>query len=105
MYLESIYRFLPTLVAGKGRTAYKSNDPYVKLQGTSAKLLGNAFYGRQIENKEGRLKNYLVRDDKSIENLLHDKRYKGFFKLNEYAFEIYKLPSSVTVNGAYNIGI
>ena len=96
--------FLPTLVADKRRIEDKSNDPYVKLQRTSAKLLGNAFYGKQIENKEGRLKTYLVRDDKSIENLLHDKRYKGFNKLNEYASEIDMLPSSVTINGAYHIG-
>ena len=95
---------MATLVTGKRRIADKSNYPYVKLQGTSAKLLGNAFYGKQIENKDGRLKTCLVRDDESIENLLHDTRYKEFNKLNEYVFEIDMLPSSVTINGAYHIG-
>ena len=37
--------FLATLVVDKRRIADKSSDPYVKFQGTFAKLLGNTFYG------------------------------------------------------------
>ena len=63
---------MPTLIGDKRRIADKSNDPYVKLQRESAKILGNAFYGKQIQNKEGRLKTYLVQDHENIEKYLHE---------------------------------
>ena len=47
---------LPTLVAGKRRIADYSDDSYVTLQEITLKLLENALYGKDIENKEGRLK-------------------------------------------------
>ena len=80
-------------------------DPNKKVLGNQAKLRGNSFYGKMIENKENHKNISYSFDTDEIYKKIRSKHFRGMTYIGENVFEIEMAKKTIRINMPYHIGI
>ena len=97
------FKWFPEEVSSARREA--DNDKNKKQLGDTAKLKGNSFYGKMIENLEKHISTKFTTDEKLIDNIFRSPFFEDLEEINEGVFEVRQRKRQVTITRPYQCGI
>ena len=97
------FKWFPEEVSSARRAA--DNDKNKKQLGDTAKLKGNSFYGKMIENLEKHISTKFTTDEKLIDNIFRSPFFEDLEEINEGVFEVRQRKKQVTITRPYQCGI
>ena len=97
------FAWFPEEVSSARRDA--DNDKNKKQLGDTAKLKGNSFYGKMIENLEKHMTTKFTRDEKLIDKIFRSPFFEDLEEINEGVFEVNQRKRKVTITRPYQCGI
>ena len=97
------FAWFPEEVSSARRAA--DNDKNKKQLGDTAKLKGNSFYGKMIENLEKHMTTKFTRDEKLIDKIFRSPYFEDLEEINEGVFEVRQRKRKVTITRPYQCGI
>ena len=97
------FAWFPEEVSSARRAA--DNDKNKKQLGDTAKLKGNSFYGKMIENLEKHMNTKFTKDEKLIDEIFRSPYFEDLEEINEGVFEVRQRKRKVTITRPYQCGI
>ena len=97
------FKWFPEEVSSARRDA--DNDKNKKQLGDTAKLKGNSFYGKMIENLEKHISTKFTTDEKLIDNIFRSPFFEDLEEINAGVFEVRQRKRQVTITRPYQCGI
>ena len=97
------FKWFPEEVSSARRDA--DNDKNKKQLGDTAKLKGNSFYGKMIENLEKHISTKFTTDQKLIDEIFRSPFFEDLEEINEGVFEVRQRKRKVTITRPYQCGI
>ena len=97
------FKWFPEEVSSARRAA--DNDKNKKQLGDTAKLKGNSFYGKMIENLEKHISTKFTRDEKLIDKIFRSPFFEDLEEINAGVFEVRQRKRQVTITRPYQCGI
>ena len=97
------FKWFPEEVSSARRDA--DNDKNKKQLGDTAKLKGNSFYGKLIENLEKHISTKFTTDEKLIDEIFRSPFFEDLEEINEGVFEVRQRKRKVTITRPYQCGI
>ena len=97
------FKWFPEEVSSARREA--DNDKNKKQLGDTAKLKGNSFYGKMIENLEKHISTKFTKDEKLIDKIFRSPFFEDLEEINEGVFEVRQRKKQVTITRPYQCGI
>ena len=97
------FKWFPEEVSSARREA--DNDKNKKQLGDTAKLKGNSFYGKMIENLEKHISTKLTTDEKLIDKIFRSPFFEDLEEINKGVFEVRQRKRQVTITRPYQCGI
>ena len=97
------FAWFPEEVSSARRDA--DNDKNKKQLGDTAKLKGNSFYGKMIENLEKHMNTKFTKDEKLIDEIFRSPFFEDLEEINEGVFEVRQRKRKVTITRPYQCGI
>ena len=97
------FKWFPEEVSSARREA--DNDKNKKQLGDTAKLKGNSFYGKMIENLEKHISTKFTTDEKLIDNIFRSPFFEDLEEINEGVFEVRQRKKQVKITRPYQCGI
>ena len=93
------FKWFPEEVSSARRDA--DNDKNKKQLGDTAKLKGNSFYGKMIENLEKHISTKFTTDEKLIDNIFRSPFFDNLEEINAGVFEVRQRKRQVTITRPY----
>ena len=97
------FAWFPEEVSSARRDA--DNDKNKKQLGDTAKLKGNSFYGKMIENLEKHMNTKFTKDEKLIDEIFRSPYFDDLEEISEGVFEVRQRKRRVTITRPYQCGI
>ena len=97
------FAWFPEEVSSARRAA--DQDKNKKQLGDTAKLKGNSFYGKMIENLEKHMTTKFTKDEKLIDKIFRSPFFEDPEEINEGVFEVRQRKRQVTITRPYQCGI
>ena len=97
------FKWFPEDVSSARRAA--DQDKNKKQLGDTAKLKGNSFYGKMIENLEKHMNTKFTTDEKLIDKIFRSPFFEDLEEVSEGAFEVRQRKKRVTITRPYQCGI
>ena len=97
------FKWFPEEFSSARREA--DNDKNKKQLGDTAKLKGNSFYGKMIENLEKHISTKFTTDEKLIDKIFRSPFFEDLEEINEGVFEVRQRKKQVTITRPYQCGI
>ena len=97
------FKWFPEEVSSARRAA--DNDKNKKQLGDTAKLKGNSFYRKMIENLEKHMTTKFTTDEKLIDKIFRSPFFEDLEEINEGVFEVRQRKRQVTITRPYQCGI
>ena len=97
------FKWFPEEVSSARRAA--DNDKNKKQLGDTAKLKGNSFYGKMIENLEKHMTTKFTRDEKLIDKIFRSPFFEDLEEISNGVFEVRQRKRQVTITRPYQCGI
>ena len=97
------FKWFPEEVSSARRAA--DNDKNKKQLGDTAKLKGNSFYGKMIENLEKHISTKFTTDEKLIDKIFRSPFFEDLEEINAGVFEVRQRKKQVTITRPYQCGI
>ena len=97
------FKWFPEEVSSARREA--DNDKNKKQLGDTAKLKGNSFYEKMIENLEKHISTKFTTDEKLIDKIFRSPFFEDLEEINEGVFEVRQRKKQVTITRPYQCGI
>ena len=97
------FKWFPEEVSSARRAA--DNDKNKKQLGDTAKLKGNSFYGKMIENLEKHISTKFTTDEKLIDKIFRSPFFEDLEEINKGVFEVRQRKRQVTITRPYQCGI
>ena len=97
------FKWFPEEVSSARRAA--DNDKNKKQLGDTAKLKGNSFYGKMIENLEKHMNTKFTTDEKLIDEIFRSPFFDDLEEISEGVFEVRQRKRRVTITRPYQCGI
>ena len=97
------FKWFPEEVSGARRAA--DQDKNKKQLGDTAKLKGNSFYGKMMENLEKHMNTKFTTDEKLIDKIFRSPYFDDLEEISNGAFEVSQRKSRVTITRPYQCGI
>ena len=97
------FKWFPEEVSSARRAA--DQDKNKKQLGDTAKLKGNSFYGKMIENLEKHMNTKFTTDEKLIDKIFRSPFFEDLEEINEGVFEVRQCKRKVTITRPYQCGI
>ena len=97
------FAWFPEEVSSARRAA--DNDKNKKQLGDTAKLKGNSFYGKMIENLGKHMNTKFTTDEKLIDKIFRSPFFEDLEEINEGVFEVGQRKRQVTITRPYQCGI
>ena len=97
------FKWFPEEVSSARRAA--DNDKNKKQLGDTAKLKGNSFYGKMIENLEKHMTTKFTRDEKLIDQIFRSPFFEDLEEINAGVFEVRQRKRQVAITRPYQCGI
>ena len=97
------FKWFPEEVSNARRAADK--DKNKKQLGDTAKLKGNSFYGKMIENLEKHMNTKFTTNEKLIDEIFRSPFFEDLEEINEGVFEVRQRKKQVTITRPYQCGI
>ena len=97
------FKWFPEEVSSARRDA--DNDKNKKQLGDTAKLKGNSFYGKMIENLEKHKNTKFTTDENLIDKIFRSPFFEDLEEINEGVFEVRQRKRQVTITRPYQCGI
>ena len=98
-----LFKWFPEEVSSARRAA--DNDKNKKQLGDTAKLKGNSFYGKMIENLEKHMNTKFTRDEKLIDKIFRSPYFDDLEEISNGVFEVSQRKRRVTITRPYQCGI
>ena len=97
------FKWFPEEVSSARRAA--DQDKNKRHLGDTAKLKGNSFYGKMIENLEKHMNTKFTTNEKLIDNIFRSPFFEDLEEINEGVFEVRQRKKQVTITRPYQCGI
>ena len=97
------FAWFPEEVSSARRAA--DNDKNKKQLGDTAKLKGNSFYGKMIENLEKHMNTKFTTNEKLIDEIFRSPFFDDLEEISEGVFEVSQRKKRVTIKRPYQCGI
>ena len=97
------FKWFPEEVSSARRAA--DNDKNKKQLGDTAKLKGNSFYGKMIENLEKHMNTKFTTNEKLIDEIFRSPFFDDLEEISNGAFEVSQRKRRVTIKRPYQCGI
>ena len=97
------FKWLPEEVSAARRAA--DQDKNKKQLGDTAKLKGNSFYGKMIENLEKHMNTKFTTDEELIDKIFRSPYFDDLEEISEGVFEVRQRKRQVTITRPYQCGI
>ena len=97
------FKWFPEEVSSARRAA--DNDKNKKQLGDTAKLKGNSFYGKMIENLEKHMNTKFTTNEKLIDKIFRSSFFDDLEEISNGAFEVSQRKKRVTITRPYQCGI
>ena len=97
------FKWFPEEVSGARRAA--DQDKNKRQLGDTAKLKGNSFYGKMIENLEKHMNTKFTTDEKLIDEIFRSPYFDDLEEISNGAFEVSQRKRRVTIKRPYQCGI
>ena len=97
------FKWFPEEVSSARRAA--DNDKNKKQLGDTAKLKGNSFYGKMIENLEKHMSTKFLTDENLIDKIFRSPYFDDLEEISNGAFEVSQRKRRVTIPRPYQCGI
>ena len=97
------FAWFPEEVSSARRDA--DQDKNKKQLGDTAKLKGNSFYGKMIENLEIHMNTKFTKDEKLIDEIFRSPYFDDLEEISEGVFEVRQRKRQVTITRPYQCGI
>ena len=97
------FKWFPEEVSSARRDA--DNDKNKKQLGDTAKLKGNSFYGKMIENLEKHMNTKFTTNEKLIDEIFRSPFFEDLEEISNGAFEVRQRKRQVTITRPYQCGI
>ena len=97
------FKWFPEEVSGARRAA--DQDKNKKQLGDTAKLKGNSFYGKMIENLEKHMNTKFTTDEKLIDKIFRSPYFDDLEEISNGAFEVSQRKRRATITRPYQCGI
>ena len=97
------FKWFPEEVSSARRAA--DQDKNKKQLGDTAKLKGNSFYGKMIENLEKHISTKFTKDEKLIDKIFRSPFFDNLEEINKGVFEVRQRKRQVTITRPYQCGI
>ena len=97
------FAWFPEEVSSARRAA--DNDKNKKQLGDTAKLKGNSFYGKMIENLEKHISTKFTTDEKLIDKIFRSPFFEDLEEISNGVFEVRQRKRQVTITRPYQCGI
>ena len=97
------FAWFPEEVSSARRDA--DNDKNKKQLGDTAKLKGNSFYGKMIENLEKHMNTKFTKDEKLIDKIFRSPFFEDLEEISDGTFEVRQRKRRVTITRPYQCGI
>ena len=97
------FKWFPEEVSGARRAA--DQDKNKKQHGDTAKLKGNSFYGKMIENLEKHMNTKFTKKEKLIDKIFRSPYFDDLEEISEGVFEVRQRKKQVTITRPYQCGI
>ena len=97
------FKWFPEEVSSARRAA--DHDKNKKQLGDTAKLKGNSFYGKMIENLEKHISTKFTTDENLIDKIFRSPYFDDLEEISEGVFEVRQRKRQVTITRPYQCGI
>ena len=97
------FKWFPEEVSSERRAA--DNDKNKRQLGDTAKLKGNSFYGKMIENLEKHMNTKFTTNEKLIDEIFRSPFFDDLEEISNGAFEVSQRKRRVTIKRPYQCGI
>ena len=97
------FAWFPEEVSSARRDA--DQDKNKRQLGDTAKLKGNSFYGKMIENLEKHMNTKFTKDEKLIDEIFRSPYFDDLEEISEGVFEVRQRKRQVTITRPYQCGI
>ena len=97
------FKWFPEEVSGARRAA--DQDKNKRQLGDTAKLKGNSFYGKMIENLEKHMNTKFTTDENLIDKMFRSPYFDDLEEISEGVFEVRQRKRQVTITRPYQCGI
>ena len=97
------FKWFPEEVSAARRAA--DQDKNKRQLGNTAKLKGNSFYGKMIENLEKHISTKFTTDEKLIDKIFRSPFFDDLEEISEGVFEVRQRKRQVTITRPYQCGI
>ena len=97
------FKWFPEEVSSARRAADQDKDK--KQLGDTAKLKGNSFYGKMIENVWKYMSTKFTKDEKLIDMIFRSPYFEDLEEISEGVFEVRQRKRRVTITRPYQCGI
>ena len=97
------FKWFPEEVSGARRAA--DQDKNKRQLDDTAKLKGNSFYGKMIENLEKHMNTKFTTDENLIDKIFRSPYFDDLEEVSEGAFEVRQRKRQVTITRPYQCGI
>ena len=97
------FKWFPEEVSSARRAA--DQDKNKRQLGDTAKLKGNSFYGKMIENLEKHMNTKFTTNEKLIDNIFRSPFFEDLEEINEGVFEVRQRKKQGTITRPYQCGI
>ena len=97
------FKWFPEEVSSARRAA--DQDKNKKQLGDTAKLKGNSFYGKMIENLEKHMNTKFTTNEKLIDEIFRSPFFEDLEEISNGAFEVRQRKKQVTITRPYQCGI
>ena len=97
------FKWFPEEVSGARRAA--DQDKNKRQLGDTAKLKGNSFYGKMIENLEKHISTKFTTDENLIDKIFRSPYFDDLEEISEGVFEVRQRKRQVTITRPYQCGI
>ena len=97
------FKWFPEEVSGARRAA--DQDKNKSQLGDTAKLKGNSFYGKMIENLEKHMNTKFTTDENLIDKMFRSPYFDDLEEISESVFEVRQRKRQVTITRPYQCGI
>ena len=97
------FKWFPEEVSGARRAT--DQDKNKRQLGDTAKLKGNSFYGKMIENLEKHMNTKFTTDENLIDKIFRSPYFDDLEEISEGAFEVSQRKRRVTITRPYQCGI
>ena len=97
------FKWFPEEVSGARRAA--DQDKNKKQLGDTAKLKGNSFYGKMIENLEKHMNTKFTTDEELIDKIFRSPYFDDLEEISEGVFEVRQRKRRETITRPYQCGI